>query len=413
MKSALIISAASLLLLSSCVGSNQERKNIFPLPCVGQSHYGRCHHYYYIDKTGVSLDMPFEEVEDKSTHLLDSEINAISPFCDGLALVNTDAGYRYVNTKGEVVISIDKSEDYGSVCKATVFSEGIAFVSTESDIYKAIDTDGNELFTIENMDPVYPYIDGYMLVEDNAESGYAIIDRKGNIVLDSSYGITSLVPPANGYVCVSDNSKFGAIDMDGKQVVDFIANSPITFDGNGCAVVYIDGAYGLVDDKGKFILQPEYEYLENDGEWYQFVYQDEDLAGWCDKNGNVKIEPIVTYSSNWGYEGSSSLFFGDKWALVEIDGESVYIDKNGTIQNIDTEYTPMTTFFDDVAIVQERTANGWTYHLINRAGEVVSENAFAPVASARGGNARAHMSRTLGQYASGKNNNSLNRMMLR
>lgn len=86
----------------------------------------------------------------------------------------------------------------------------------------------------------------------------------------------------------NEEGLIGAINFKGELVVDYISKDlPLEFDQNDCAVFYKDSRYGLVDGKGKILIEPIYTRLENDGNWYYFKTEDNKI-GWCDKNGKEK-----------------------------------------------------------------------------------------------------------------------------
>ena len=85
--------------------------------------------------------------------------------------------------------------------------------------------------------------------------------------------------------------------------------------------------YGYIDQTGKFVIEPEFNYVY----WFS-----EGLAavmigtkwGFIDKTGNVVIEPKF----------ESGTFFVDGLAEIEIDGNWLYIDMTGKESIAESEF---------------------------------------------------------------------------
>lgn len=86
---------------------------------------------------------------------------------DGRKRVHTDSVYGYINKQGEEVIPLQFS-------KATVFSEGMAFVLTKDGVYKYIGTDGTDRIVFpEDLSVFYatPFHNGYAIVMCDYQMG--------------------------------------------------------------------------------------------------------------------------------------------------------------------------------------------------------------------------------------------------
>lgn len=350
----LFVSILSLLSCSSEI--KQQQRDLFPLPSENLKYK------YYVNEQGekvVSWSGKVQELNNSYAENLDF-------FSDGVARVNKSV---FINKEGEVVLDIKETFGPRSICSD--FSEGVAFVRSKSPInHTAINKAGEILFELEGV-PYSPFNDGLALFRQDRDRGYmGVVNTKGDIVLEPRADIyPDVFPPAQGKICVYEGELFGAINLEGEQVIDYISYEPIHFDCNNCAVVKVDsqyGLYGLIDSNGKFLIDPQYRKLVNDGEWYQFESDDEKM-GWCDKSGEIKIQPIADSTMY------PELFFGDKWALVHIEGEQVFIDKEGQVV-LEPEYIVKSPFMKEVSIVyipDERTCA-----FMNRNGELINDNRF-------------------------------------
>lgn len=105
---------------------------------------------------------------------------------------------------------------------------------------------------------------------------YYLIDKKGKHIGDLSFENAKIFAE-NGYAAVSSNGKWGYIDADGKQKIDYQYQDADSFH-NGFAAVCVDGKWGFIDEKGNQIIKPQYQAVtsmsakgtaavQQDGEW--------------------------------------------------------------------------------------------------------------------------------------------------
>lgn len=155
-------------------------------------------------------------------------------FSEGLAVVNLNGKWGYIDKNGKEVIPIK----YDSGC---AFSEGLARVYL-NDEYCYIDKNGKAVTNYHNNSS-----EGKIRVGIEGKWGY--VDRIGTEVIPIMYDFAGDF--SEGLAEVKLNGKYGFIDKTGKEII------PIKFDytsgfKNGRAGVNLEGKWGYIDKQGNF-----------------------------------------------------------------------------------------------------------------------------------------------------------------
>lgn len=173
---------------------------------------------------------------------------AARPFSEGLAAVeNADGNWGFIDNKGKLVIPYTYSNSPGR------FSSGLAKVQNREGKYGYVTKDNRVVIA-----PRYVYATtfykGYALTKDGYNSPATLIDTTGAVV--------ATFPKNLSYI---DNSKPGA-GISGEERPEYPFYIPETLrelvdEGEG---VFEQGfSYGLVDNKGKVVLDFKYKYLSD------------------------------------------------------------------------------------------------------------------------------------------------------
>lgn len=196
--------------------------------------------FYAIDKTGKKLfpkqqylfqrfidDYFLARDENRKYGALDTHGNiAISFKCDGigysegyfLVYEDSEKGWKYINTKGEVVIS-DVFDD------AKPFSDEYAAVK-KGDKWGYINKQGEIIIPMQ-YDRAYDFINGYAFIK-NFGKGCAIIDKHGSQVVPfTDYSDFDPVSSEGLYV-VEKDGKRGYADVYGNSTFNPKANSALS-----------------------------------------------------------------------------------------------------------------------------------------------------------------------------------------
>lgn len=295
-------------------------------------------------------------------------------FYKAKAFISVSDFKGFIDTNGNELFSLEgKPNDY--------MTEGIVFTRNDNKTVSAYDTEGNEVFSIYGL-ACSPLREGYALFCDrNGKMG--IIDSKGEIVFEPSdeeyvyiwsdlSSIAAMAHPTYYLIAQKDGLPYILDIKTGKRyldecIPDDVYNwQPLNVDYNNLVVAKNkEGLYGILDLEGNWVVDPDYTYLVNDGEWYIFKEEGNSLMGWMDKNGEVKIEPIAKPSnySHW-------IGFGyDNWSYI---GDGSFIDRDGNIV-LETDYDINSNFIGDRCLVDKHRQG---YVWINRQGEEISESFF-------------------------------------
>lgn len=115
-----------------------------------------------------------------------------------------------------------------------------------------------------------------------------------------------------------------------KQVIDYLFDTAEQFEvGTGLALVSIDGHYGAINVDGKFIIEPVYDNIRYNLENNTYIVLKGDKYGEINKDGDL-IKPIK-------YE---SLTPQNKkgWYEFTVNGEYFYLAPNGHVTSDWNEY---------------------------------------------------------------------------
>ncbi|MBQ7120421.1 MAG: WG repeat-containing protein [Oscillospiraceae bacterium] len=300
--------------------------------------------------------------------VIGSQYNYAELMENGIALVKTDEGYGYINSKNEWVVEpeaeiitygfgtneyavirkdgkdglIDKTGAYVVEPKYEAiepFDEnGLAFVRlTREEGGKAGYINKNGEFEIE---PIFGGIgkfapNGLAYAHINYND-YGYINLKGEWVIEQRFGAAGDFA-SNGLAPVMDrnaNCKYGYINSKGEWVIEPQFDNAEAFAENGLACVEVDGKCGYINEKGEIVIEPQFEFAE--------AFSKNGLAAVCgggiwEKKEGVASVDIASYNGKWGYINEKGEIVID---IQFLDAES--FDENGLakvqVEGIGTGY---------------------------------------------------------------------------
>lgn len=248
-----------------------------------------------------------------------------------LFLIEQNGKYGYMDKNGQVKIKprFDGADD---------FSEGRALVWQQQ---------GDEF--------QYGYID---------EQGKAIVPLSYDFAMDYREGLASVV------TYLKDGIRNDFIDKTGKTVFSVGSHVSFGFSEGRAAILNNFGTgmgdtrVGFIDNKGKTIVQPQYEYtIADDSDFHEGLasVHKNGQYGFIDKNGAVKI--------NFKYE--TALPFQENLAAVEDDnGKWGFIDKTGEYI-IQPQFAEVNSFHDGLAPVMQEVNGDSLWGYIDKTGKLV------------------------------------------
>ena len=311
--------------------------------------------YGFIDKTGTIVVKP--------------KWDAVSDYQNGFAAVKKRNKWGFVDTAGNIV-SKTKWDDYKG------FACGVGAVK-KKDKWSFIDTTGN-LIGKAKWSNVSSHSNNIASVYDGAHWGY--VDTNGELIIQPQYVSCEPFSEELAWVAVKDvkgKRKYGAINIKGETVIDFIYDS-VDILSEGYVIAEQGEERYLVDKSGKKIFNAELSsftsYISQSvalstSSFYEHgLFQIHKLTitipfnatykyGLCDINRKIIVEP----------EWDSMSRFSEGMAFIRnTQGKYGYINANGTVV-IKPQYDDAGSFSDGVAIVWK----GNTWYIIDKTGKIV------------------------------------------
>ena len=197
---------------------------------------------FYIIRNGKKL----YGVQLKSTneHITETKYNYASDFYEGLACVELNGKYGFIDKSGSIAIPLEYDD-------AASFHEGLARVESNGK-YGYIDKSGNVLIPLKYSGASYKFSEGIAQVKINDKWGF--IDKTGMEITPLYDEIDSFI---EGIARVKLNEKYGFIDKTLKEI------TPIKYDfacafNDGLAAIKLKerwgkSKWGQIDKTGKEI----------------------------------------------------------------------------------------------------------------------------------------------------------------
>lgn len=224
--------------------------------------------------------------------IVPAKYNYISDFHNGLAIVSLDKKTGCIDKTGKEVIPLEYNSLLGDF-----FDDVVIYLLDNK--YGILHKSGKRITS-----PVYEYAthfaEGLVVVKKSKDGNVLFIDKKGDVVLETSY--TQAKSFSEGMAAVSATTNSLGI-----------------------------GKWGFIDKQGKEIIPPKYERVERFSDGLAavsvFDYSTDDWSGsrkwgFIDKEGKVVI-PLQFENGMFGPE------FRKGKAKVKLKNREFYIDKTG------------------------------------------------------------------------------------
>ena len=282
-------------IISSCSVGGNGRSEIKLIPVKN----GR--NYQYIDREGnIIINPQFKEA---------------TVFRDGMALIKTSGDepkFGYIKEDGKISLSNYK--------EATTFSEGLAWVVSENAAPVAINSKGEIKATLQEAQKVRIFSEGlsaFSIRKDN-EQKWGFVDKEGMIKINPQFSKTGNF--SNGKCAVKNEvGECGYIDKTGKIIISHQFTNAFPF-FYGKAIVYSDSKAGLINEEGKYIVNPQFEEMSYDGDKY--MIKQDDKWGWCNDEGTIIINPQFEKASNFNESSLAPVKMGKRWAYINAEGKT-------------------------------------------------------------------------------------------
>lgn len=299
----------------------------------------------------------------------------IDDFVDGFATVTKNSLIGILNERGEEILPCDYETIYPYVDDALIIVE-------RDGKYGLFDTEGNKLISCEHGSIVY-FEDGFALVEK--EYKYGIFDTKkqkttactyeskfidnkivehltdGNFYY-AWYDEFKITPKdfffEDGFALVTKNGAYGLLDDKGKEVIPCLYERIDLFVEKGLAIVEKDGKYGMFNTRGKEILPCDYGHIK--------PYLEDGFVVTERYNEPAEYQMINTKGKAISRKYENIFNFEDEFAIAERDDKELLISKKG--KEISSEYKSIDYFNTRFAIAKNENE----HVIINTKGEEVS-----------------------------------------
>lgn len=295
-------------------------------------------------------------------------------FHDGKARVEVEfdnkSKFTFIDKKGNY--DILKSWD-----RATDFSDGLAIVGNDLGYPMAIDTDLEVVLEFPNAGAVSKFSDGSAFKLITRSEDGALIE-----IIDKNGKVTGTYYPKGGELINHFNDGVFIAEEEDEEEKEFLvtinskAEVKTEFDDGICSLSsfkdgvalaeFCDGKWGVVDEEGKIVINPQYSEIYRDGDDY--LVNIGRKWGWIDSDGQFIINPQFRSARNRGFNGThlAAVKVGDKWG---------YVNKKGKLE-INPQFESVSPFFGDIALVYKRRSG---HGIIDADGKYVANPQFDDV----------------------------------
>lgn len=288
---------------------------------------------YLGDFLGILVKDKYGVIDENGNQIIEPKFDEITGFKDGFATASIDKKWGLINEKGDFIV--EPKYNYlayvGKGIYSALINEKMGLINEKGD------------FIIE---PKYDFISNYNLLKRdsglyivtlNKKNG--IINKKGDIILEINYDSIKLLTK-NTTSIIKSNDKYGVIDENGKVIIEpKLDNLPILNDSNITYFVkeksklnYKDGnpifnkKYGLLDNTGKVIVEAKFDFLAfQNGVG---IVKVENKWGVINQKGNFIINPKFEDIDLNGFKNDLLVVkSGNKWGVIDQKGNFIITPK--------------------------------------------------------------------------------------
>ena len=288
----------------------------------------------------------FYEISDKP-EAIDGKFKDVLGFSEGLApVVKEGKEITFINKKGEVVITCDKS-----IKKASAFFGGYSIVVDTVSKYGYMNPEG-EIVIPCKYDDAYYFFNGLAKVvitkEKKSDRGYtsntneySFINEEGATMIDLGTEYTDISHFNDGILRVKesrDEEGYGYLDKDGKELPDLKCDEEITDATpfiNGMAMIKKEGEYIVIDENNEVLVKADEDlnitfYLKTFAQkrlYYFNITDKEENRGTLEiKNFDGDLINKIDDVEDIFYHGPNQTIFvkvKTNWATYTIDGDRI------------------------------------------------------------------------------------------
>ncbi|MFZ4707347.1 MAG: WG repeat-containing protein [Bacteroidales bacterium] len=291
----------------------------------------------------VKSGKEFQYIDKEGKIIINPQFSEATVFRNGLALVKSSGNepkWGFITDDGKYSIS-------ATYKAATVFSDDLAWVVSENSAPTAINAKGEVKITLTDAQMVRIFKEGLAAysIMDSLGVKWGFVDKEGKVKINPQFTNVGNFSDGKCAVC-NKEMKWGYIDLEGKISINN------QFDGanefiNGKAVVNSAGKSGVIDEKGKYLINPQFSNMLVDND--MFLFEQDGKWGWCDKEGKIIIN--AQFPDAYPFNGTDL-------AAVKSGETFGYIDKTGKIV-INPQFDHAIPFNGKLALVQSSSKIGF------------------------------------------------------
>lgn len=270
---------------------------------------------------------PFERSDGKWGYVDDNHCWVIAPqfyyarkFSEGLAVVDTENGRRFIDSFGDIAEWPSKNFKY-FISSLGDIHEGLARVDLLTDIGDKttfIDKNGR-ILTNPVFDGAWDFSEGMAVVTMEKEGSFlpakGYLASNGSLVIAPKYNLATRF--VDGLAAMGNLGKVGFINKDGIYVIPPIFSYAEEF-SEGLAAVMFNGKYGFINPAGRMVIRSMFDDVRSFSQGLAWVAINK-KAGFINSGGIVVIDPIFDAAFSFS-EGLSAVKIGTKWGYIDFEG---------------------------------------------------------------------------------------------
>jgi len=282
--------ALATLIFADCSQSSSEKSAshlvVIPLIDEGGEIYENEHVLSLADGKYIEVDT-LHYVED------------VAQFHGDWAVVSFDlegqTRYNYINGQGKFL----NKESYKW---ASDMRCGRAYVVNPGGYITIIDEKGKEVMADKSWEAAHPFYDGKSLVY-HMDRGWIVVNTSGKEVAMLPETYMPCIPfVVNNHIFVMEDvdgdKRYGVYNINGKTPAEIIYDDIMNYEAisdivtaleQGRVLVEKSGKWGVVDNSGKILINPQFSDMALDGDKY--MIKKESRWGWCSADGQYLINP--------------------------------------------------------------------------------------------------------------------------
>ena len=159
---------------------------------------------------------------------------------------------------------------------------------------------------------------------ETADIKFGYLNKKGEIVIPPIYSQAKSF--SQGLASVKDDkSMTGYIDSKGNLKINYQYANGERFNKQGLAIVLAPESeyYGVIDKNGKYVINPQFEYMFADDNGYIIRLDKHGDYGYCDMQGKLIINPQFQHMHKFGNTSLAPVASGGAVGFVDKKGKMI------------------------------------------------------------------------------------------